>query len=477
MSTENLINRLTINIKHPAGVGGDQAIPLSQQYYESFIYPAIERVLEKYEHIDVRIEKIEIDLHHVTVEDLAVKTAQLLEEQIIRAVNDTPATLSKEINTGLLRKDKFQAFVYYLKYAAIPWYYDNAEEFNIGRIIRDIFSETEPEKQAMKEIIQVLSDDKYALQRFYYLADDEILDKIIQAIIFSAEVKSIYRIIDSAIEKLFSSQKEAIKKLFFELLLKASFPEKNNPDEIIDLFSETLIRKLDSSAFEKDIKKALKPADTTKRMGSVMKAVVKHLEGRKKPVVFSLIPEAGEEYQHYEEMPSGTENRIPITNAGLVLLNPMIKNLFQNLGFTDSSEKFRSDDMRRRAVHILQFLTGMPGKHYEHLLPLNKIMCGMNVQTPIDPEFRIKKHEREEANDLLQAVLKHWSVLKSDSVKGLQQSFINRKGTIEKSGNDWIVRVENAGIDLLLDDLPWSINILKYPWNNYIIHVEWKHWK
>ena len=94
---------------------------------------------------------------------------------------------------------------------------------------------------------------------------------------------------------------------------------------------------------------------------------------------------------------------------------------------------------------------------------------------PINPSFRIKKQEKEEINELLKAVLTHWNVLKSSSVKGLQESFIQRKGTMEKSGNDWIVRVENTGIDVLLDDLPWSIHILKFSWNPYIIHVEWKH--
>lgn len=94
---------------------------------------------------------------------------------------------------------------------------------------------------------------------------------------------------------------------------------------------------------------------------------------------------------------------------------------------------------------------------------------------PVDPAFRIKKQEREELNDLLKAVLTHWRALKSTSIRGLQESFIRRRGTIEKNDNDWIVRVENTGIDILLNDLPWSVQIMKFPWNNYIIFVEWSH--
>ncbi|HOH84945.1 MAG TPA: contractile injection system tape measure protein, partial [Bacteroidales bacterium] len=157
------------------------------------------------------------------------------------------------------------------------------------------------------------------------------------------------------------------------------------------------------------------------------------------------------------------------------ILHPLFENLFQHVGLIDGHGLFKSEASRHRAVHLLHSLTGIAGKHFEYRLPLNKIICGMDINMPLDPAFRIKKQEREELNDLLKAMLTHWSALKSTSIRGLQESFIRRRGTIEKSGNDWIVRVENTGIDILLNDLPWGVQIMKFPWNNYIIFVEWNH--
>ena len=175
-----------------------------------------------------------------------------------------------------------------------------------------------------------------------------------------------------------------------------------------------------------------------------------------------------------QEIVSDEKQRFFIKNAGLVIFNPMIPTFFRHLGYLNKEDNFKSIRHRIRAVHLLQVLTGIQSKHYDHLLQLNKIICGLDTGFPIDPVFRITKREKEEAAELLESVLDHWSILKGTSIGGFQESFIQRDGVIEKNGHDWIVHVENKSIDILLDDLPWSINLLSFPWNEFVIHVEWK---
>jgi hypothetical protein len=495
MSAESLINRLTINFKHPNKIGSAEALPLSQQYYESFVYSAIEKVFEKYKHHDLKIEKVEIDLNKINIENIPARISQLLEEQIALNISKKKSqVVINNIKKDIKINDKFQAFIYYLEHAETPWYFENADMLDIDKIVHEIFTQFEKEKLQLNEMIYLISQNKIARQRLYFLIDDEILNKILMTIIASDEVKNIYRIIANAIDKLLSDQKEAIRKYFFESLLLEFYSNKMNIDKIIIDFTEIIVRQINSPVLEKDlkkawmnkIKKALMIGEQAERMEIIMKIISEKISDKKK-FVFNkkdnskpkILTDDKEIFQLNKVISSDIsfdeEKRIQIINAGLVILNPMIKYLFDALGFIDTSGKFKSEDFRFRAVHVLQSITGIPGKHYEHLMPLNKIICGINVLMPVDPEFRIKQKERNEINDLLKAVLQHWNVLKSTSVKGLQESFIQRKGTIEKSSKDWIVRVKNTGIDILLDDLPWSINILKYPWNNYIIHVEWKH--
>ena len=512
MFTDNLINKLLINLKLPNKIGRVEALAVSQQYYETLVYPAIERVFDKYKNYDIQIEKIDIDIKKVKIEDISVLIFQLLEEQIKKNINIEKSSLITKFTNKFTTTDKFQIFIHYLKYAEIPWYSRDKTKFNIEKIVQEIFIESGIEKLQLNEMIKLFYQNKIALQRFYYLTDDETLDKILKSIVdFYEKVKIIYNIISTPIAEIQATQKKEIRKYFFEILLQEFHSDKINIDKIINNFTKIFVQKLQSSVFEKKINEALFITNYAERIESVMEIVFEYFTGKtknKKSIMFDenekfsqsnefnvkqksknknilLRPEILNEQKLesnaelnkiiYSDIYFDDEKRIQITNAGLVILNPMIKFLFDALGFLDTSGIFKSENFRFRAVHVLQSVTGIAGKHYEHLMPLNKIICGMDLQMPINPEFKIKKNERTEINDLLKAVLQHWNVLKSTSAKGLQESFIQRKGTIEKSSKDWIVRVENSGIDLLLDDLPWSINILKYPWNDYIIHVEWKH--
>ena len=580
MLTYSLINRLTINFKHSNKIGRVEALPISQQYYEMHVYPAIEKVFDKYKNYDIRIENLKIDLNKIKIENISERISQLLEEQIRKYINIEKSSIITNIFTEKFAiKDKFQIFIHYLKYAEIPWYSNDANSFDIGNIVREIFIESKIEKMQLNEIINLISKNKIALQRFYYLVDDDILDKLLISV-SNEEIKIIYNVITTAIVELHAEHKKEIRKYFFEIILSEIFIDKINIDKLIKNYTEIIIQKIQSSVLKKNIKTileekikmALTATEYAEIIKSVMKIILEYYTGKTKSgksIMFeekeniprtktnnivskqentkhkktllqsetmsgqeveanailnkiiysdsvmetileyynrktksgkSIMFEEKENIKHKKtllqsEIMSGQgveanailnkiissniyfdeEKRIKITNAGLVILNPMIKFLFDALGYLDTSGKFKSENSRFRAVHVLQSVTGLAGKHYEHLMPLNKIICGMNVRMSVDPEFKIKKNERDEINDLLKAVLQHWNVLKSTSAKGLQESFIQRKGAIEKSSKDWIVRVENTGIDLLLDDLPWSINILKYTWNDYIIHVEWKH--
>lgn len=165
---------------------------------------------------------------------------------------------------------------------------------------------------------------------------------------------------------------------------------------------------------------------------------------------------------------------IPVSNAGLILFNPMIETFFRNLGYTNESGHFKSFRHRIRAVHVLHAISGTKEKHDDHLLQLNKLICGISVMFPVDPGFRMDKREKDEVTSLIVSVVEHWKALKGTSVAGFQEAFVRRKGLLQKSQNDWILRVENKTIDILLDDLPWSINLLKYPWIPYVIYVDWK---
>lgn len=168
------------------------------------------------------------------------------------------------------------------------------------------------------------------------------------------------------------------------------------------------------------------------------------------------------------------KEHLHLENAGLVLLHPFFVPFFMQLGFLDEKRQFSSIEKQIRAVHLLQCLTGNPGAQEEHFLLLNKLLCGVNILFPTNMQFKATEHELEECDKLLKSAIRHWTIIKNTSIAGFQESFVKRRGVLECSQNDWILRVETKGIDILLEDIPWSIQLILFPWNDYLIHVDWK---
>jgi len=57
--------------------------------------------------------------------------------------------------------------------------------------------------------------------------------------------------------------------------------------------------------------------------------------------------------------------------------------------------------------------------------------------------------------------------------EALQEAFIRRNGKLNFKGDHWLLQVEKNAMDILVDRLPWGFGIIKLPWLQFLIHVEW----
>lgn len=161
-----------------------------------------------------------------------------------------------------------------------------------------------------------------------------------------------------------------------------------------------------------------------------------------------------------------------IDNAGLVILNPYLQAFFTELKLVKDGQ-FINRSAQVKAVQVLQHLATGKLKTPEHLLALNKIICGLDMAMPCPVRLRLSRKEKQDCEILLNAVVKNWKAINNTSIEGFRQSFLERNGVVKKVGNDWIVHVEKKGYDILLEDMPWSFRLLKFPWNEYFVHVQW----
>jgi len=159
---------------------------------------------------------------------------------------------------------------------------------------------------------------------------------------------------------------------------------------------------------------------------------------------------------------------IYINCAGIVLLHPFLSRFFETLGISADEQLLQPD----RALCLLHFLaTGqLIAPEYELMLP--KILCNVPLERPVE-SVTLTATEQEEAAALLQAVINHWEALRNTSADGLRGTFLHRPGKISLRDNDWLLQVESTTCDILLEQLPWGFSIIRLPWMDRKLWVEW----
>lgn len=159
-------------------------------------------------------------------------------------------------------------------------------------------------------------------------------------------------------------------------------------------------------------------------------------------------------------------------NAGLVLMFPFVTRFFENISLVKNNE-FINDDSKIKAVQALHFMATGKQTANEHELLLPKIICGIDLQQVIEIDEVLNANIEHEINDVLKAVIEHWSILQNTSVDGLRESFLQRSGKLTIEEEQYLLQVEESGVDILLAKIPWGFRNYKLPWMQKTMITEW----
>lgn len=161
-----------------------------------------------------------------------------------------------------------------------------------------------------------------------------------------------------------------------------------------------------------------------------------------------------------------------IENSGLVILWPFLSHFFDHLGLLQE-KRFKEASAVQRAVGLLQYLVTEDPSSPEYLLPLNKVICGMELTGVFDFGPPVSHAEAQECTNLLGAVIAHAPILKNMSIPGFRGTFLLRKGVLNTRDGAWLLRVERETYDVVLDRFPWGWEWVKLPWMEAALRVEW----
>ncbi|BGI51733.1 MAG: hypothetical protein HamCj_00860 [Candidatus Hamiltonella defensa (Ceratovacuna japonica)] len=177
------------------------------------------------------------------------------------------------------------------------------------------------------------------------------------------------------------------------------------------------------------------------------------------------------QWTHESPLERGEET--DIDNAGLILLGPFLKPFFTHTRLLQD-DHFLDREAALRAVLLLQYLITPHSTFFESALPLNKLLCGLDVHESIeDLTFTVSLLEQSQCQALFEKIAGQWPVMARMSPHYLIQHFLLRRGVIRDNGHHWRLQVERTTHDVLMTGICWPMRHLDLPWFNKPIQVEW----
>lgn len=162
-----------------------------------------------------------------------------------------------------------------------------------------------------------------------------------------------------------------------------------------------------------------------------------------------------------------------VRNAGIVLVAPYLPLLWAMLDLVGEKD-FLDCTTAKRAAHLLNVLVFGEAKPVEPVSALDRLLCGLPLATQDNGPFEISATERDGIDSLLRAMIANWHAIGQTSTAGLRETFLQREGTLTQGEGCWNLQVQTSPFDMLLDQLPWSFAICRFPWMSETLHVAWR---
>lgn len=182
----------------------------------------------------------------------------------------------------------------------------------------------------------------------------------------------------------------------------------------------------------------------------------------------ALNDDSAKDARQLSESPMDKDGAI-VANAGLILVAPFLPELFRQCKVV----KGKQIKNYNKAIAITHYIAHGNCNYREYDVLLNKLLCGVDEHMTIRILKTLSKSDRNEIDTMLTSLIAHWSVLGSTSVAGLREGFLMRHGKLVSKYDEWFLVVERSPIDVLVQQIPWTIGMVKLPWMKKMIKTEW----
>ncbi|WP_127913646.1 contractile injection system tape measure protein [Serratia odorifera] len=159
----------------------------------------------------------------------------------------------------------------------------------------------------------------------------------------------------------------------------------------------------------------------------------------------------------------------PLTNAGLVLLWPLLPRLFSTFGWLEEG-LFIDEQARGHAIGCLDWLAWGDPDLAQWRTPCTALLCGLDLDTP--HEACLPSLSRQADLDAwLGGALATVPLLARCGASDLRTFFLQRTGTFDNASRRLVIEPEAP--DVLLHQLPWPLTPVVLPWLPAPLCVDW----
>lgn len=420
--------------------------------FHSDCLPVLESVFEA--HVPsgsfYHIPRLEIDLGTLNLEHIeTADLAGILSRQLVPQIKEVSSEGFLPIDAALSCRD---TFIHFLNTGTWPCPTVFEDVYELERSTRDLLPSEFSE--VMDELLLVLTEEVASLRLVYQFNSsfvNGIIDQLIQRM---KNVFTFDSFVSARLKHVLGRVSSLREKAFFIQNLASALSHKFTP-ELEQEFKKTL----DVILQEKD--------------GQVEFSLGKNTWFPSQAATKDKRKTAISNRKFSSECEENVQEEVFTSYAGVVLLHPFLCRFFQNLHLLNEKNRFESLDAQEHAIHVLHFLASGMEHLEEPKTCLLKVLCGFSLAGPLKRDRTIADREKEEAQALLLAVIGHWAKLKKTSAHGFCQEFLQREGKFEIRDSEYHLMVEQRSIDILLSSLPWSYSIIRLPWMEVPLRVDW----
>lgn len=392
-------------------------------------------------------EKMNIKVHADS--SLSESITKFNDYQSAAIDDEWDASLNKKSGQPILSEaisDLENTILYFLETGQLPWYAKPAhfspemEDSAISALIAN--------KVFLQKLMRLLASDANALERFVQQIKSGIVVETIGH--FTGAPKNMLAKLEAGLK----SQTPAKRKAIYKHVIQTISSQKPTSPEKVSQELEQLLNLENSEDRELEI--------------LIQEFFQTNLSAKNPEFSEKLAVQKTKEAPENEALPKV----LYVQNAGLILTHPFLPSLLAETGCLNEQNQIKPEE-KQKAVQLFHYLATGLEADFEFNQTFEKYICGMQPETPLIRESLLTENDRNECEDLLKSVIKYWPELKNTSPDGLRQLFFDRTGKLDFNRMPHKLYVERKAQDVLLDKLQWNISVVKLPWMNELLFVEW----